>query len=560
MVQGLARTFTGLVLGCILAVVTSTASAQTGLVLSDEEQAWLQRHPVIRLSPDPNFAPVEWFNQHDDYSGVSSDYARLLEQRLGIRFEIVRGKNWKDVLSLVKAGEADALSAIVQTPEREQFLAFSQPYFRLKRAVFSNRSLGRINNLDDLKGHKIAVVEGSWMDETLTGKANMSINRFQDLATALIATSLGVTDVTGSAFDTMAFTRRDEGLTNLRLVGELPYDIPLSFAVSRTLAPMAPILDKALASITPAEAAQIRSRWVEIAEPPFWDRPVYRYTALGLLTLLLAGMAVVIIWNRMLNARVRERSQQLQDAQAQLIHAEKMESIGRLSAGVAHEVKNPLAIIQMGADYLSQVMTPGGGVGEVIADIDDAVHRADQVIKGLLDFSHDDELELKPGDINAVVEDSLRLVGHEFRQRDIQVVTELAPALPPVAMDANRIQQVLINILMNAAQAMENTGRVRICSGLGENTPNLENYLFPAGESVLRLTIADNGSGISEENLAKLFDPFFTTKPVGEGTGLGLSVSRNIIELHGGKLDICNAPGGGAQVTIEFRLEAGEKL
>lgn len=560
MVQGLARTFTGLVLGCMLAVVTSTASAQTGLVLSDEEQAWLQRHPVIRLSPDPNFAPVEWFNQHDDYSGVSSDYVRLLEQRLGIRFEIVRGKNWKDVLTLVKAGQADALSAIVQTPEREQFLAFSQPYFRLKRAVFSNRPLERINSLDDLKGHKIAVVEGSWMDETLTGKANMSINRFQDLATALIATSLGVTDVTGSAFDTMAFTRRDEGLTNLRLVGELPYDIPLSFAVSRTLAPMAPILDKALASITPAEAAQIRSRWVEIAEPPFWDRPVYRYTALGLLTLLLAGMAVVIIWNRMLNARVRERSQQLQDAQAQLIHAEKMESIGRLSAGVAHEVKNPLAIIQMGADYLSQVMTPGGGVGEVIADIDDAVHRADQVIKGLLDFSHDDELELKPGDINAVVEDSLRLIGHEFRQRDIQVVTELAPALPPVAMDANRIQQVLINILMNAAQAMENTGRVRICSGLGENTPNLENYLFPAGESVLRLTIADNGSGISEENLAKLFDPFFTTKPVGAGTGLGLSVSRNIIELHGGKLDICNAPGGGAQVTIEFRLEAGEKL
>lgn len=560
MVRGLARTFTGLVLGCMLAVVTSTASAQPGLVLSDEEQAWLQRHSVIRLSPDPNFAPVEWFNQHDDYSGVSSDYARLLEQRLGIRFEIVRGKNWKDVLSLVKAGEADALSAIVQTPEREQFLAFSQPYFRLKRAVFSNRSLERINSLDDLKGHKIAVVEGSWMDETLTGKANMSINRFQDLATALIATSLGVTDVTGSAFDTMAFTRRDEGLTNLRLVGELPHDIPLSFAVSRTLAPLAPILDKALASITPAEAAQIRSRWVEIGEPPFWDRPVYRYTALGLLTLLLAGMAVVIIWNRMLNARVRERSQQLQDAQAQLIHAEKMESIGRLSAGVAHEVKNPLAIIQMGADYLSQVMTPGGGVGEVIADIDDAVHRADQVIKGLLDFSHDDELELKPGDINAVVEDSLRLVGHEFRQRDIQVETELAPALPPVAMDANRIQQVLINILMNAAQAMENAGRVRICSGLGENTPNLENYLFPAGESVLRLTIADNGSGISEENLAKLFDPFFTTKPVGAGTGLGLSVSRNIIELHGGKLDICNAPGGGAQVTIEFRLEAGEKL
>ena len=545
------------IVGLILSGQVAAETGSASIDLSSNEQAWLREHPVIRLAPDPNFAPIEWFNQHGDYNGITSDYVLLLQELLGVQFEIIRGSSWQDILAKARNGEVDVLSAIIRTAEREQYLAFTKPYFVAKRGLFSNRGLSDIEGLEDLAGYKIAVVQGSWMDETLGAKPDMSINRFQDLATALTATSLGVTDVTGSAVDAMAFTRRREGLTNLQLVGALPNDMALSFAVNKGISPLAGILDKALASISPLQAKSIRSRWIEAVEPHFWEKPVYQYSALGLLALLMTAMAAVIVWNRSLNARVQERGSQLYEAKMQLIQAEKMESVGRLSAGVAHEVKNPLAIIQMGADYLKEVIPPELGVQEVIADIDDAVQRADVVIKDLLDFSHNDKLELCPVDLNVVVNEALRMVAHEFTRRNIATHLQLSADNPLIDMDANKVQQVLINMLMNASQAIGKDGQVSISCGIVKFDGDENSTMFQPGERVLRLSITDDGPGISEDDLARLFDPFFTTKPVGEGTGLGLSVSRNIMELHSGRLDICNAPTGGALVIMDFKL-AGE--
>ena len=256
----------------------------------------------------------------------------------------------------------------------------------------------------------------------------------------------------------------------------------------------------------------------------------------------------------MLNARVQKRSKQLEAAQMQLIQAEKMESIGRLSAGVAHEVKNPLAIIQMGSDYLAQVLSSDDTAREVLNDIDDAVRRADTVVKGLLDFSHSDDLVLKPGNLNEILAESLRLVAHEMRQRNIEVSENLTAGEFKLDVDANKLQQVLINVLMNAAHAIDRDGNIWISCESREFDGSVEAKALKAGERVLAVGIRDSGPGISDADQAKLFDPFFTTKAVGEGTGLGLSVSRNIIELHGGALDIRNAPEGGAMVTIYFQL------
>ena len=524
------------------------ASGKTDSVpgLTEDERQWLVAHPVVRIAPDPNFAPIEWFNQEGIYSGVTADYIKLLEQRLGIELEVVRGANWSDILERVKQRKVDALSGIIRTEQREDFLVFTQPYFRLKRAIFSDREIEGISTLKDLSGYKIAVVKGGWMDEQLSALPDMSVNRFQDLTTALIATSRGVTDVTGSALDSSAFLRRQQGLLDLQPIAELQEEIELSIGVRNDWPQLASILEKALATVTPDEQAAIRARWLEIDEPAFWEKPVFQYSALALLTSLLLAMAAVIGWNRTLNARVQKRGKQLEAAQMQLIQAEKMESVGRLSAGIAHEVKNPLAIIQMGADYLSEAVEGDETVAGVIGDIDDAVHRADTVIKGLLDFSHNDKLELKKTDLSAVVDESIRLVKHEMQLRNIDINKHFSAAHATVEIDANKIQQVLINLLMNSAHAINRDGSISV---------TLETK--GGGNGKLELQLSDTGPGISDENLQKLFDPFFTTKPVGEGTGLGLSVSRKIIELHHGTLAIRNGPAGGAMVTIV--LEASTK-
>jgi signal transduction histidine kinase len=268
--------------------------------------------------------------------------------------------------------------------------------------------------------------------------------------------------------------------------------------------------------------------------------------------------------NRALEHMVEVRTKELQDAQKQLIQAEKMESIGRLAAGVAHEVKNPLAIIQMGTDFLSQEMPADETINEVINDINDAVRRADNVIKGLLDFSRDKELRLVAGNINEVIESSLHLVAHEMRQRNIEVRSELAEELPAINLDANKMQQVLINLFMNSAHAIDRDGKLIVTSRLKTLDSSVDlaydhENRFKLGEKVLWVKVEDTGTGISDEAGVKIFDPFYTTKPVGEGTGLGLSVSQNIIKLHEGSIDIHNRKLGGAVVVMMFKLSGGEK-
>jgi signal transduction histidine kinase len=238
--------------------------------------------------------------------------------------------------------------------------------------------------------------------------------------------------------------------------------------------------------------------------------------------------------------------EELKSAQMKLIQTAKLESIGRLAAGVAHEVKNPLAIIQLGIDYLTRAWkdTASRDFLETVREMGDATGRADAVIKGLLDFSRSEPLSLVPQDLNPVIEESLLLVKHELSQHHVLLEKNLAAQLPRVALDRNKLKQVFINVFMNAIQAMGDSGTLSVKTLVTAEEPGA------AGQRVVIQT-EDTGSGIPEDKLDKLFEPFFTTKPAGFGTGLGLSVSGKIIELHRGTISIANRTGiRGAVVTI----------
>jgi signal transduction histidine kinase len=233
----------------------------------------------------------------------------------------------------------------------------------------------------------------------------------------------------------------------------------------------------------------------------------------------------------------------LKAAQWQLIEATKLESIGRLAAGVAHEVKNPLMTLTMVADYLAQVVPANEpDAAPMLQDMRDAIQRANQVISELLEFSRPAELTLKPEDLHAIVDRALSLVKLEVARRHIEVVRRLGEPLPAVPVDKNKIEQVFVNVFMNAIQAMPEGG-----------TLTVRISVVPAGESgrpVLTVEVDDTGPGIPEAHLTKVFDPFFTTKPPGQGTGLGLCVARQIVQLHGGTITLRNRAEGGARVTI----------
>lgn len=270
----------------------------------------------------------------------------------------------------------------------------------------------------------------------------------------------------------------------------------------------------------------------------------------------------VIEANRNLTAAVEELKQaheELRSVQLQLIEAEKMKSIGRLAAGVAHEVKNPLAIINMGVEYLSHQKFPEdtGDVEQVLKEIRDAVKRADAVIKGLLDFSTPRKLDVQEEDLNSIVEQSLLLVRGEMKGGH-EVAKDLKEGLPLLKLDRMKIGQVFVNVFTNAIHAMPDGGVLSVRTytrqhaGVGENVGDSRTETFRVGSMLVVTEIDDNGTGIPPDKLSKVFDPFFTTKTTGQGTGLGLSVTRSIVELHGGLIEIHNRPEGGARVTIIF--------
>jgi signal transduction histidine kinase len=257
---------------------------------------------------------------------------------------------------------------------------------------------------------------------------------------------------------------------------------------------------------------------------------------------------------------VRQYQAELRATQLQLVQSEKLDSIGRIAAGVAHEVKNPLMTILTGVKILSKRLATGDETTRtLLQDMKDAVERADKIIGGLLSYSRDRELDLAPADFNAIVERSLQLVKHELDKGRIRVVKDLDGSLPMVTLDEFKIQQVFVNVLTNALHAMGADGEIHLRTSMetlarGRFAGYRHTDRYRPGERIAMVQIDDSGPGIREEHLGRIFDPFFTTKPTGLGTGLGLSVSRQIVEMHGGMIEISNRELGGARVTMIFRF------
>jgi len=253
--------------------------------------------------------------------------------------------------------------------------------------------------------------------------------------------------------------------------------------------------------------------------------------------------------------------EKLKDTQNQLIQAEKMKVVGGLASGVAHEVKNPLATILYGATYLSeQGQASNENYATVVQNIKDAAHRANDIITDLLDFSSLSELHKQKENLNNILEKSLSLVQHEVEKNHIQLIRELDDKISDVNIDKNRVEQVLINLMLNAIQASPDGGKIilktykhKLSNDLSE-LPSTNGYDFKAGANVIILNVEDSGDGIPEDKVDKVFDPFFTTRRAGGGVGLGLAVCRNIMDTHQGAIFIENKKEGGIRATLIFKV------
>src|SRR5574343_563396 len=317
-----------------------------------------------------------------------------------------------------------------------------------------------------------------------------------------------------------------------------------------------------------------RNAPIEAAVKAGWQRVLLTHGLVFLLVLVAGWLMLEMLRQRWFE--LGDKIQELQDAQSQLLQSEKMAAIGQLAAGVAHEINNPVGFVNSNLGTLKtyignlfsvidayEAVAKGGDPSLVASareksDLDflredlpallsesqDGLNRVTKIVQDLKDFSRVDQAEFQQADLNAALESTLNVVWNELKYK-AEVVRELTN-IPPVACVPAQINQVFMNLLVNAAQAIENRGRITIRSG-EENGYD-------------RFEIADTGKGMTPEVRNRVFDPFFTTKPVGKGTGLGLSISYDIIvKKHAGRFDVSSTPGVGTTFRLWLPIRSAEK-
>jgi signal transduction histidine kinase len=246
---------------------------------------------------------------------------------------------------------------------------------------------------------------------------------------------------------------------------------------------------------------------------------------------------------------------QLKTAQFQLLRSEKLAGIGRLAAGVCHEILNPLNIISGHVQALNMERNEDDVLIEDLDSITEEIHRIEKIISGLLKFSRKGEMELSFIDIHSELESVLSILEKDMVLEGIGVVRLFHPETPKLWADADRLRQVFLNLINNARFAMTNKGgKLTVFTELVSASDYTTDSHAPAIETsnVLRIGFIDNGTGIKKANLHKIFDPFFTTKPEDKGTGLGLSICYSIIEKHGGHIEAISKTGKGSTFTIDL--------
>ncbi len=256
-------------------------------------------------------------------------------------------------------------------------------------------------------------------------------------------------------------------------------------------------------------------------------------------------------WTHTLEQRVEQKTGELERAYKHLTQAEKMVSLGKLAAVVAHEINNPLAGILTYTKLISRMADKGFNGSQRMSEAKNYLHiiegesrRCGTIVKNLLTFARQAPLNPQKNDLNAIVDRCLLLVNHQLELQSIDLEKVLADETPAIYCDANQVQQALLALLMNAIEAMPSGGRLKVVSS------------FDARRRMSRVAITDEGPGIPEAILPHLFEPFFTTKEEGKGVGLGLAIAYGIVQQHGGDIEVSSTPQKGTRFTVVLPEEA----
>ncbi|PHS13263.1 MAG: hypothetical protein COA86_17295 [Kangiella sp.] len=546
---------------------------QNSIALTQQEQQFLIDHRSLLLGVDKGWKPIEYVDDDGKFSGVTSDFVKIISDKLSIQLKPEIGNKWAVVLEKVKKGELDILSGVVRSKEREQYLSFTKPYISFPMIIATQKNARPLVNMSFLDGKKVAAVASST-------KANLLIKHHPNIIlvpTDTLKDGLAMLE-SGQVFGLMdsiaiiADYTNNNPSTNIHIALHTPYSSDLSFAVRRGLEPLIPILNKAFAQITEQEKDEILNRWLSVQVNIGTDFNTILTWGLPGFFILLFIIIYVVRSNAKLQTEIILRQtteKSLNEAKSSLEKAlRKAESANQSKnqflANMSHEIRTPMNAI-IGTAYLLEEMIDDKEQLKLLDILNLSSKSLLGLINDILDLSKVEagkiELEERRFNLEELltnvikqVEANIALSGKNNNDKDVNIILEISNNLPTYVIgDKLRLSQILLNLMGNAIKFTEK-GTVKIKVSLkSEKEKNIE----------LEFSVEDTGIGMTKEQMEKLFETYSqadasTSRKYG-GTGLGLSISKNLCQLMQGEIWVESEIGVGSQFHFTCLLKKADQ-
>ena len=537
---------------------------------------------IIVVGGNRDYPPYEFLDKEGNPAGYNVDLTKAIADVMGMKVKFRLG-DWVDVRKALDTRDVDVLQGMSYSEGRAKVVDFSLPHTIVNHSIFGRYGVAVVSSLEDLEGKEVAFHGLGFIHDYLTErKLNVKAVLTDTPAGALRLLASGKNDYAVVASLPATYLIKELRLTNVVPIARSVISVKYCYAVKKGNTELLARFNEGLAILKQTGQYQaIYDKWLGVLEPHGFPRAViikYGSILTVLFVLLLAGS---LLWSRTLKKQVAIRTaaleqevherkraaEELRLGQQQLVQADKMATLGILVSGVAHEINNPNALILLNTplvmDYLKDTepimeeyyqehgdFTAAGlpyskiraKLPVKLQEIQDGAKKIKRIVDDLKSFARREESE--PAclvDLNIAAQAAVRLVQSTIQKSTDRFVHSYDDTLPKIRGNAQRLEQVIANLLLNACQSLRNSG---------EGISLVTRYDDNRAEVVVE--VRDEGTGIAPENLAHLTDPFFTTKRDQGGTGLGLSVSAGIVKEHRGSLEFASEPDHGTAATLRL--------